>query len=179
MKWIKGLKERSKSKKGASVLEFAFGLLTFVLLFAFTVDVVMIATKQNTVSQTANQVVRQIAIQGGVKPNAPKNYPGGNQAYMDSREMTSMMRERMNDTGIGNSDWSMKIVAFNPSGQPVKSQGLSNGTNIEVDYQDMFEFEITYKYNWIIMGQLLPPMKEKITSVQKRSSVSEYKYFTR
>lgn len=176
MEWIHALKNKSKSKKGASVLEFAMGLLIFVLLFAFAVDIIMITTKQHTVSQTANQIARQIAIQGGVKQSAPTGYPGGDKAYMDSKEMVVYLQEEFKDAGIAPTEWKLELEGFSPSGHPVGVRSLTNGTNFEVDYQNLFEFEIEYQYKWNIIGQIIPPMGKMSTSVQKRSAISEFKY---
>lgn len=176
MSYYRQLKARMKSKKGSSVLEFAFGLLTFVMLFSFAVDIIMITQKQYTVSQTANQLVRQISVQGGVKPSAPSGYPGGNRAYMDSREMNTLLKQKLNGLGIKDDEWSMKLEGFDRAGYPTASSQLSNSTNVEVDYQDVFEFEIQYKYKWNIMGQLVPMMKGTNTAVQSRSATSEFKY---
>lgn len=170
------LRAKMKSKKGSSVLEFVFGLLTFVMLFSFAVDIIMITQKQYTVSQTANQLVRQISVQGGVKPSAPSGYPGGNRAYMDSREMNTLLKQKLNGLGITDDEWSMKVEGFDRSGYPIASSQLSNATNLEVDYQDVFEFEIEYEYEWNIMGQIVPAMNGKNTAVQRRSATSEFKY---
>lgn len=176
MKRLRQLKQKMKSKKGSSVLEFAFGLLTFVLLFAFAVDIIMITQKQYTVSQTANQLVRQISVQGGVNASAPTGYPGGNQAYMDAREMKTLLQQKMSGSGISADKWSMELDGFDRSGNLIASSPLTNATNFEVDYQDLFEFEIEYKYEWTIMGQLVPAMGGENTAVQRRSATSEFKY---
>ena len=176
MKRLKELKRKSKSKKGSSVLEFAFGLLTFVLLAAFVVDIIVVTNKQYTVSQTANQIVRQMSVQGGVKPSAPIGYPGGNQAYMDSREMLAYVQSELNGANIKNDEWTMRIEGFDPNGYPVARNNLSNGTNFEVDYRNLFEFEISYDYKWTIIGQIIPPMGSTRSTLQKRSAVSEFKY---
>jgi len=172
LKKIKSL----RSKKGASVLEFAFGLLTFVLLVAFVVDVIIIANKQFVVSQTANEIVRQIAVQGGVMRTAPEGYQGGNNAYVDSGEMFVQLSENFRDAGMSDRNWSMRLDGYDANGVRVQSEDLSNRTNFSVDYRDNFEFEIKYEYNWAIIGQLIPPMRENRDVSQKRSSVSEFKY---
>lgn len=173
---MKSLRKRFKSKKGSSVLEFVMGLMIFVMLAGFVVDLVIIANKQFTVSQAANQLVRQISVQGGVKPSAPGGYPGGELAYMDAREMNQFLLEEFNGTGLKGSDWSMALKGFSPNGQAVSTNTLNSRTNFEVDYRNLFEFEIEYDYNWTIMGQLVPLLKDKTTVVQKRSAVSEFKY---
>lgn len=165
-----------KSKRGSSVLEFAFGLLTFVMLAAFVVDVVIIATKQFTVSQVSNELSRQIAIQGGVRQSAPAGFPGGQKAYVTSREMHAYIDEALRDTGISSSDWSMQMTGFSPDGYSVQRVSLSDGSNFEVDYRNSFDFTIKYEYNWTIMGQLVPTMNSMREVHQKRGSVSEYKY---
>lgn len=165
-----------KSKKGSSVLEFAFGLLTFVLLVAFVVDVIIIANKQFVVSQTANDIVRQIAVQGGVMRTAPVGFQGGNNAYVDSGELFVQLSENFRDSGISDSNWSMRLDGYDANGVRVQSENLSNRTNFSVDYRNNFEFEIKYQYNWVIIGQLIPPMRANRDASQKRSSVSEFKY---
>lgn len=176
MKQKESFREKLKSKKGSSVLEFAFGLLTFVLLAAFVVDVITIANKQYTVSQTANQLARQIAIQGGIKPNAPEGYPGGDRAYMDAGEMVIFLEEELVDAGIAPDQWSFKIESFSSDGHIVASQPLDYNTNLEVDYQNLFDFEIEYSYYWNIMKQVIPMLQEETSASQKRSSISEFKY---
>lgn len=173
---MKRIKRSLKSKKGSSVLEFALGLLIFVTLAGFVVDAIIIANKQHVVSQTANQLVRQIGVQGGVKPAAPAGYPGGDRAYMDAGEMTQMLEETFGGTGIERKDWSMTLKGFNPSGHAIAERTLNSGTNFEVDYRNLFEFEIKFDYNWTIMGQIIPLLKPKQEVIQKRSAVSEFKY---
>lgn len=169
-------KLKNNNKKGSSAIEFVFGLLVFVILVGFTSDIVVITNKQYVVSQTANEIVRQMSLQGGIKRTTPVGFPGGTGAYTSSAELKKLLDSRFADEGIKVEEWNLELTEYDASGYLVSKKTLSNTTNFEIDYRNNFDIKITYNYHWGLLGNIVPTMSKDRTVEQKRSAVSEFKY---
>lgn len=174
-KWLKTLKNKKK-KKGSSVIEFAFGLLIFVLLAGFASDIIVVANKQYVTSQTANELVRQVSIQGGLMNATPKGFPGGHNAYTTSSELFGLLNKRFKGEDIKQNEWELELVEYDANGFKVSEKILKRNMNFKVDYRSNFDINIKYKYKWKLMGNVIPTMKDYKEVEQKRSAVSEFKY---
>lgn len=163
-------------KKGSSAIEFVVGLLIFVLLMGFFVDMFLITNKQYTVAKQANVITRQLSVQGGVQQAMPPGYSGTNETYVNSRELYYNIRATLDGAGIETEEYSVTLTSYDENGSIKEKIPLSPSTSFLVDYQDRFDIRIDYSYEWTITGQLVPGMGNERQSNQVRSSVSEYDY---
>lgn len=146
-----------KSKKGMSTIEVVIGVLVFMLVFGFMLDLVMLTWKFNAIAQTNTQLARIAGIQGGILSSAPAHWPGGNGSYMSRSEMQSMVADSFSSAGIRSGDYTIDLP------------------NRRYEYGETFETEITVDYEWEYMSMMLPGnFRQSITSV--RPAMSEWKY---
>ncbi|MFJ8531404.1 hypothetical protein [Bacillus sp. NPDC094106] len=170
------LKEKLKEQKGFGLFEYVIGLLVLVALICFLFDVVTITYKQYVVSQQTNTVARQLGVQGGVMNQAPKGFPGGEKAYVDSRELVTQIREHLKGAGIEENEWDLTLIRYNENGQIVETKKLTTATNFKVDYQSPMDIQLNYKYKWNLWGYIVPGASKDKNAVQKRYVTSEFKY---
>lgn len=156
-----------KNKKGSSAIEVTIGLLVFILMFGFFYDLTIITWKFVVTTQVANSMSRVLAIQGGVMPYTPANFPGGDKAYITSEELVENVREQLE----GKANIENYTVTIN-------GVELDEGTNLSIDYGQKIVVEVTSYYDWDIFSDFLPfgsyLSGKKI--VAKRSSLSEFKF---
>lgn len=173
---INKIKSKLKNREGSSVIEFAIGLLLFVLLTAFVVDMLFVGNKRFLVAREATEISRMMAVQGGVKSITPVGYPGGNKTYTTSRELLKNIDTAMTNAGV-KEGWSVTLTKYNKQGQIIKQGYLTEKTNLEVDYMESMDVEIHATYKWLLMSQFdFVGLKEEADVGAKRHSVSEFKY---
>lgn len=170
------LKEKLKEQKGFGLFEYVIGLLIFVALICFLFDVVTITYKQYVVSQQTNVIARQLGVQGGIMNQAPKGFPGGDKAYVDSRELVKQVNDHLEGVGIESNEWNLNLIRYDKNGRVVETRKLTTATNFKVDYQSAMDIELTYKYKWNVWGQIIPGTSDEKEAIQKRYVTSEFKY---
>ncbi|AFV22062.1 MULTISPECIES: hypothetical protein [Bacillus] len=170
------LKEKLKEQKGFGLFEYVIGLLIFVALICFLFDVVTITYKQYVVSQQTNVIARQLGVQGGITNQVPKGFPGGDKAYVDSRELVQQVNDHLEGAGIKSNEWDLNLIRYDKNGRVVETKKLTTATNFKVDYQSAMDIELTYKYKWNVWGQIIPGTSDEKEAIQKRYVTSEFKY---
>lgn len=163
-RWI----NNSKNKKGVSSLEIVIGLLIFLIVFCFLLDLLILIQKFNVVAQTNTQIARIAGIQGGVLHSFPPSYPGGSSNYINISEINNIVKEKFSLAGIKDNEWIVNI-----GNGKIGKNGIS--ATQKYDYKESFSTEIIVDYKWVFMSNILPgDLKQTIRS--KRPTMSEWKY---
>lgn len=173
------IKVKLKDKKGSSVIEFAVGLLLFVIFTAFVVDLLVAGGKRFNIGQEATDISRTLAKQGGVMSAVPKGYPGGSAGYLNSGQMIAKIEDRMIRSGFqryGQGDWNVTLTEYDENGNQVRSGLLTPSSNFKVDYMHSFDIKINGEYTWKLMNVIVGDSLSEQTVTAKRHAVSEYKY---
>lgn len=88
MSFFRDLKKRViNEKRGDTSIIFFIKMIFLILLFAVTLDLILISLQHVQVSRMTNNIARQIAIQSGVEASAPKGFPGSEEAYLSTGEV--------------------------------------------------------------------------------------------
>lgn len=156
------------NKKGSSTIEIVIGLMMFVLVLGFLLDLIMLTWKFNVVGQTNTQIARIASIQGGVLSSAPYSYPGGDANYINIYQMKNIVEDKFQSAGISPNNWTVYIG----NGRITSSSAIPSS---QYDYKQDFNTSITVTYTWEYMSKMLPGnFTQTITS--KRPAMSEWKY---
>jgi hypothetical protein len=154
-----------KNKKGASTIEIVIGVLIFILILGFMLDIIVLTWKFNVVSQTNTQIARIAGIQGGVRSAAPSGWPGG---YTTIRTLDGLVMDKMSSAGIESEEWEGSI-----GNGRIGRNGVSQTE--EYDYKTNFETTLTIEYTWEFLSMMLPgSFTQEIES--RRPAMSEWKY---
>jgi hypothetical protein len=173
---IRKIREKLKNREGSSVIEFAIGLMLFVLLTAFLVDMLMIGSKRYLIARETTEVSRLIGIQGGVSSAVPTGYPGGDRAYLTSLELYKQINERMEQSKIQNDEWKATLSEYNKSGQKIREIELTPTTSFQVDYMNSMDIKIGASYHWNLMSIITGGALDVAEVGAVRHTVSEFKY---
>jgi len=148
-------KKINKEKKGASAIEIVAGMMMFLVIMSFMVDIAMLTWKFQIISQTNTYIARTVGIQGGLLVSMPDGFPGGNESYITYSEMESKVKNNMNKAGI-------EEYSFNV-------------TPGEIDYGDSIDTRVVAEYKWQLTSNFIPG---EITNDIKsdRTVFSEFKY---
>lgn len=157
-----------KNKKGASTIEIVIGLMIFILLFGFMLDLIVLTWKFNVVAQTNTQIARIAGLQGGIQSSAPNGWAGGNSSYISSSQMQRTVLDKMNSAGIKPGDWTVRI------GNGTITSG-SAGQSKRYDYLETFTTKVEVRYTWDFMSMMLPGNFSQSLS-SERPAMSEWKY---
>lgn len=161
----KHIRKFKNDKRGSLALEIVIGCVIFITVMCFLMDVAILTWKFSVISQTNTYLARTIGIQGGIKSSAPTGFPGGNTAYQSTYKILDQIQENFDKAGINESDYTVKI----------NGSTLKGTTNIEADYTEILTTQITVKYRWDMLSNILPGnITHSINS--RRSVMSEYKY---
>lgn len=165
-----------KNKKGMSTLDFIINVFILLMLFAFLMDLFVIAYRQYQVTHLTNDVIRVISKQGGVARNTPYNFPGGNENYLTKSEFEQLMKNRLEGMKITNYKISLsKKNTGSPSGEYTLHYPNYSQTDFNVDYQEYIKLEVKYEYKWSLISSFLPiPLKGEFVST--KIGYSEYKF---
>lgn len=161
------------------MIEFAIGLLLFVLFIAFTVDVLIVGGKRFNIGQETTDIARVLAKQGGVLESVPQGYPGGDKAYLNANQLIYRVEARMKSTGLASYDdkgWEMILTEYDKNGRVVRTGALTPSTHFDVDYMHSFDVKIKAKYNWTLMNIILGNKISETNVGATRHAVSEFKY---
>lgn len=171
------INKRLSNKKGSAMIEYTIGLLLLVTLVCFLFDVIVIAQKQYIVSQQANLLARELAVQGGVSTRIPTGFPGNDTNYISSSEMYTAVKNNLEKAGFSTTkgEWSVNVVTYNKSGGVASNSTLSSVSSITADYGVPIDVTINFKYKWTLWGQIVPGLSQ-ISANTSRHSVSEFKY---
>lgn len=141
---VKKIKEKLKSKKGASMVEFTIVMLIFMLIFSIGYELVLTGFKYVQVSDYANDIVRTVAVQGGVDRNVPAGFPGGSDGYKTFDELISEKNKFAKSVGVSSSDLKIKVSRETSDGSVITNY-IENRIPIKIDYLQSFEVTIEYK----------------------------------
>lgn len=144
-------KKLKKDKKGAMTIEIIIGMMIFILGFCFIVDLFILASKYQVVSQTTTYVARTAGNQGGVLGSAPEGFPGG---YISSSQMDSRIGRIFDDSGIVSYDVNL----------PGKT-----------DYGEYMDVKISFDYTFALTSNFIPGNLD-LTFSSSRTAFSEFKY---
>lgn len=171
------IKKRLGNKKGSAMIEYTIGLLLLVTLVCFLFDVIIIAQKQYVVSQQANLLARELAVQGGVYPSVPQGFPGNDTNYIRTSEMYSAVKNNLEKAGFSTTkgEWSVNVITYTKTGAIASNGTLGSTSSIKADYGIPIDVTINFKYKWTLWGQIVPGLSQ-ISANTSRHSVSEFKY---
>ncbi|WP_442637631.1 hypothetical protein [Rossellomorea marisflavi] len=173
---IKRIREKIKNKEGSSYIEFAIGLMLFVCLTAFTIDLLFVGHKRFIIAQETTDIARVLSVQGGVLSSTPTGYPGGSETYSNSQRIYKRIQSRLEGADIQPGDWEVHLTKYNKQGKPVQSVLLNKDTNLKVDYMESMDVEIKAGYKWKFLEYTIGEVAKKQNVGAVRHSVSEFKY---
>lgn len=161
---------KKMNKKGASAIELVLGFIILIMLISFLIDVVAILSQYTAVSQIATETARVTSVQGGYQNTVPSGWPGGDNNYLKTDEMASVLRNKFSQSSIpDNYD-----ITFKREDGATSSITKSAATPFMADYLTTYTITVTTKYNWIFIKNFLPvpPLTIRAT----RPAMSEWKY---
>lgn len=162
---------RNASKRGVTSLEMIAIFVIFMSMFGFFLDMFTMLNQHYVVAREVNVVTRQLAVQGGVSPRAPAdNFNRFAKTYGTGQDIHLRLRENLGGVGITNYHVYIKPQTGSAT---VNGVELKPATTLAIPYQDNFELQLTYDYEWKLMGQLIPGMGGTRTRTVQRSAVSE------
>lgn len=173
---ITRLKRKILNKEGSSVIEFALGLMIFVALTAFVVDLLIVGHKRYIIAQETTDISRVLGVQGGVLSSVPTGYPGGSKTYTTSDELSKRIASKLEGTGIENDKWSVILTKYDKQGVAIQRIPLSDKSNLKVDYMESLDIEIKAEYKWKFLEYTIGELAKEQNVGAKRHAVSEFKY---
>ncbi|MDF2879509.1 MAG: hypothetical protein K0R54_66 [Clostridiaceae bacterium] len=163
--FLNKFKKLKEDKRGTMAIEIVVGMLMFLLVLCFFLDITIITWKFSVISQTNTYLARTAGLQGGIRTSAPTGYPGGNDAYASSSEVYKQIQENFKSAGINDNEYTVKI----------NGTKLRSNSNVAVDYLDNITTYIEVDYKWDLVSNFIPgDLTNSITS--KRAVISEFKY---
>lgn len=160
------MKRFKNNKKGSMAIEIVIGMLAFILVLSFLMDLLMLSWKFYVISSVSSDVARTAGIQGGFRSYAPSGFQGGDAEYMSSSDMSGKIADEFEKAGIDAGEYTVKVNGYSIT---------NGGATPEVDYRKDIKTEIKVDYRWDFIDNFIPgQLTQKITS--KRSAVSEFKY---
>lgn len=179
MYFLNKIKRKLSNSKGSAVIEFGIGLMLFVMLLAFTIELLFVGNKRFNIGQETTDIARVLAKQGGVLKQAPQGYPGGEESYLNSQELLSKIEGRMLSADLGTYTegvWKVTLTEYDKKGNILREGLLTPSTYFDVDYMHSLDVRIEADYNWVLMKSFLGDTISKTTVGAKRHAVSEFKY---
>ncbi len=170
---VKKIKEKLMSKKGASMVEFTMVMLMFLLIFTIGYELVMVGYKYVQVSDYANDIVRTLAVQGGVDRQVPAGFQGGASAYKNFDKLIAEKNAFAKTVGVSPSDLTIRVSRETSNGSLV-TNSIEERVPIRIDY--LQTFEVTIDYNPSL--ELSQNFGAKLNGVLRRTKLglSEYLY---
>lgn len=165
------LKGKKHDKSGAVSIEMVAVFLIFMMMLGFFFDTFTILNKQYVASKQANILSRQIAVQGGVYDRQPQDYERFGQDFVVTGELIAGTRQKLGGVGIEDFELGVHVPKRYAEGAYLQLQP-NNG--VKLAYGERFEFKLDFKYEWQVMGQMIPGMGGEKTRTIIRSAVSEY-----
>lgn len=167
--------KKVKSKKGASMIEFTYSMLLFLILLIAGFEFFMMGYKYITVSDFANGLASTMAVQGGVKSSKPNGYSSGGTSYQTSSNIVSSVVNLSEKIGQDPSDITVK-VKYQPEGSnSFKTDILSGASNIEIPYGNRFEVTVSYMFRLQFLNQITTLEDAKVIEKTK-GDVSQFEY---
>lgn len=168
---VKKIKGKFKSRKGASMVEFAIVMMIFMLIFSIGYELVLTGYKYIQVSDYANDIVRTMAVQGGVDRSVPAGFQGGSDGYKTFDELISEKNKFAKSVGVSPSDLRIKVSRETNNGSMITNY-VEDRTPIKIDYLQSFEVTIEYKPSL----EVAQNFGAKLNGVLKRTKLglSEY-----
>lgn len=157
------------SEKGMTALEMVIGVLIFVLLLAFMIDILVLFWKFSVLSQTTTQVARIAGLQGGVLNKAPEDWPA-RESYITINDLNGIVERKFDSASVDSNDWEMSIGHGG-----LRKTGQTSSTG-EIDYKEEFTVETRLDYEWTYMSKVIPGMNLVQEIRAKRPAMSEWKY---
>lgn len=168
------IKNRIKERKGSIFIEYAIGLLIFVVFVGFCVCVLTIGLKHYYIGEEMAVLQRTVSVQSGFETKTPTQFPGGGTAYQTSKEIYNAMDTVATNVGFEKGSWKLYYEETDNSGKVVRSGYLSKDTEFKADYQDKISIQFIGKYNWDVLSTSIPGIAgDKIMSVE-RIAFAEY-----
>lgn len=177
-----------QTKKGLMSIEATIGLLLLIVFLAILLDMLTLSNRYMTVHDTAKELSRTIAVQGGALSNKPKGYPNN---YYTSTKLANLVDKLMKNGGFRGTNYSVyitytkyesdsdgKITAdktYKKDFMSLKSDGtiFIHDTD-EIDYLNDFTVTIVAKYDWFFSK--LPLGIDAATLKASAPGISEWKY---
>ena len=170
------LRRKLREREGSSMIEFAMALFIFVIVTAFIVDMLFVGHKRFLIARETTDISRTLAVQGGVASAVPVGYPGGDRAYLTSKELYLKLDDTMSGANIERDEWSVKLTEYNTSGEIIRNIQLTPQTSFKIDYMNSMDIEIDATYNWKLMRIITAGALDEAGVGAKRHAVSEFKY---
>jgi len=168
------LQKRLKSKKGSILIEYVIGLLMFVVFLAFCVDAVIIGYKHYYIGDGIAAISRTLAVQSGAEVATPQGFPGGDTAYMTSKEILERFQQIADVAGFKEGDWGLYYEEIDTNGNVVKSGQLTEKTNFKATYLNKISIEFRGTYQWRALSGAIPGIgRDRILTI-KRTSMAEF-----
>lgn len=148
------LKELKNKKNGASMIEFTYSLLLFLILLIAGFEFFMMGYKYMTVSNFANELSSTIARQGGVQTSAPRGYSSGGTTYKTSGDILNSINRLGGKIGQDSSDITVRVT-YQPEGSNTfRTDNLTGASGIEIPYGNRFEITVGYVFRFKLLNQI-------------------------
>lgn len=135
---------KKKDKRGISVLTMVAGLLMVFIAIGGLADLTILQTKFSALSTQSSYVSRVVSGQGGISHRRIDNFQG---RYVTSGELYRNISGAMNNAGISNDEWSVRIGGTE----------LTPGTHIPTyDYGERLTVSVSIDYGWPFTSNFIP-----------------------
>lgn len=174
----KKIKKIIDSKDGLSAIEFVFGALICIILFAGVLDFLTISNRMQAMSTSMTYLSRTISNQGCLANDPVTTCTlDGNQGYdidyiknkkfVTSSEMYQQIERIMSNEKIPNSDWEVRV----------DGKVLTPGTTTKLfKFRDKIRIDIEIKYQWKSLSSLLPFNIPERKFFSNQQIVNTYKF---
>lgn len=171
-KLLKRIRALNKSEDGMTTWEVAIACLTFVIVFAAAVDVILLSSAHITTTTVAKDLARTMSVQGGVWNSKPEGYT---ENYYTLNQLQNLVEEEMEYVGV-ETDWAVYIKAHDEDEYySIPLLTKDSVAEFTADYMESFSVKIVATYEWQILGnQLGFPISSTISVAMP--GLSEWKY---
>lgn len=138
-----------KERKGSIVVMEIVTLFIVVIAFAMLADLIMLSTQYLHLSSMANQISRTVAIQSGIQPTVPHNYPGGASGYYTTHRMLQYLQTYALDIGLLNPYIRIDGITIN------------SGTTRTANYGSPMTVEVGAEYQWVMLRVFFPWLRNQ------------------
>lgn len=185
---MKKINEKLKHvKSGMLSLESVIGLLLFIVLLAILLDMLTLSNRYMSIHDTAKELARTMAVQGGALERIPDGYPNN---YYNSTDLANLVDKSMKISGFSGNDYRVyvsyskyesdntgKVISddtYNKDFMVVRDGVMTVQETDQIDYLNDFTVTIVGKYDWVFskLSLGLPAANLKISA----PGVSEWKY---
>lgn len=171
-KLLKRIRALKKSEDGMTTWEVAIACLTFIIVFAAAVDVILLSNAHITATTVAKDLARTMSVQGGAWSNKPEGYT---ENYYTLAQLQNLVAEELEHAGM-EENWAVYIKDHD-EGEYYPDPLLTKTETAQytADYMESFSVKIVATYKWRILGnQLGAPIQSTISVTMP--GLSEWKY---